>query len=285
MRKTVKVSRQIILSMTKMIAAFPVGIHRSFLTGSGGEFKTARLWQPGDRRPAMAASARTGEPMFRVFEEAKAITVWLVVDHSSSMTFGSNQIKSDAIQSICLALGFSVDNGGDRLGALTFGNKNRLVLEPGPGRSTSLQIIDDIMSEDAVDKDNLLEVLDVLVCKRPTNSLVILLSDFCFDFNRAIQNALLTILTLPRNALLSVVLRDENEEQFSRPRFTADFQDGEGVEMSAIDCRHLPSETLSRADQIKSFLQSAGSEVLFLNTSGNYMKDFAKFFLAKASNV
>lgn len=67
------------------------GRHRSRARGSSTTFAQHREYAPGDdiRRLDWKVLARTDRPIVREYEEETSLTLWLLVDASSSMRFGS----------------------------------------------------------------------------------------------------------------------------------------------------------------------------------------------------
>ena len=106
--------------------------------GDGSELAQIRPYVPGDdvRRIDWNATARTGEPHVRVDVAERALTTWLVLDASASMTFGTaDRRKWDVAEGVALALGQLASRRGNRLGLVTYGDREPArAAATGPGR-------------------------------------------------------------------------------------------------------------------------------------------------------
>ena len=58
------------------------GVYKSNFKGAGVQFKEHRVYQPGDdvRHIDWKVSARMREPLMKLFEEERELTVFLAVD-------------------------------------------------------------------------------------------------------------------------------------------------------------------------------------------------------------
>ena len=65
----------------------------------------------------------------------KALTIWMVLDVSPSMAFGTaDRLKADVAEGIVFVLGHLSARGGNSIGAATFGDRNPQTLLPRGGR-------------------------------------------------------------------------------------------------------------------------------------------------------
>ncbi len=275
MRKLVKRKRNIEITVNKAISSFPLGSHRSLVLGGGGEFQTVREWQPGDKRPSVPATSRLVKPMFKNFEEPKAITVWLLVDNSPSMEFGAVHKKIDIACALCLMFGFSVDNVADRLSAATFGSGKNFFIEPGSGCSVASTIIDLLLSGKEEERnDSITESLALISAREPTNSLVVIISDFGFELSPSTKDYMRRISSLRNSVLLSIVLEDRQEDDFPSSSLMANIYDSESGESLPIDLRSVNTEKSSLINE----LRSLNSYVALVDSNDKHFKRLAKFF-------
>ncbi|WP_041603782.1 DUF58 domain-containing protein [Thioflavicoccus mobilis] len=109
------------------------GGHLSRFRGRGMEFDEARLYQPGDdpRNMDWRVTARAGQPHVKCFREERERPVWLLVDQGPTMRFASRvAFKSVVAARAAALLGWSVTEGGDRLGGLVFDEAHHLEQRP-----------------------------------------------------------------------------------------------------------------------------------------------------------
>lgn len=106
------------------------GEYHSAFKGRGMSFSEVRDYQYGDdiRNIDWNVTARTGEPHVKIYEEERELTLMLIIDFSGSSFFGSrNQLKSQLATEIAAILAFSAMNNNDKVGAIFFAKKCRII--------------------------------------------------------------------------------------------------------------------------------------------------------------
>ena len=74
-------------------------------------------------------TARTGEPHVRLRVAERALTTWILIDVSRSMSFGTqDRTKADVAEGALLAIARLATAGANRLGAITFANDASVAL-------------------------------------------------------------------------------------------------------------------------------------------------------------
>ncbi len=269
--------RNIQIGVAREIHNFSVGIHRSLLFGRGGDFYGVRDWQPGDRHLSIPATIRTSKPMFKVFEEPKSLKVWLLIDNSPSMNFGSEQKKIDIACALCLLFGFSVDSVGDRLSVSVFGSDQPFFTELGLGNDNALTAIDFALSKkhkDGYHTVSISDSLSLITAREPTNSLVIIISDFCFNLPLSAKNHIGHIGSLRNTVLLSIIIGDRQEDDLPKAPLMANVFDSETKKYFPIDLRSAHYEKSSLDEE----LRSLNSYVARVDASDKCFKQLVKFF-------
>jgi uncharacterized protein (DUF58 family) len=116
------------------------GNYLAKVKGRGMEFAEVRHYQPGDdvRTIDWSVTARTGKAHTKLFHEEKERPVFILLDLSDSMIFGS-QFVFKSVQACHLAalLSWQAKQRGDRLGGIVFNQKQVAELKP-TGRSKGL---------------------------------------------------------------------------------------------------------------------------------------------------
>ena len=103
------------------------GGHLSRFRGRGVEFDESRVYLPGDdpRNMDWRVTARTGQAHVKLFREERERPVWLLVDNSAGMRFGTRvAFKSVIAAQAAALLAWAVIDKGDRIGGLVF-DENR----------------------------------------------------------------------------------------------------------------------------------------------------------------
>ncbi len=109
-REILKKVKRIEIRTRGLVDSFFGGEYHSSFKGRGMTFSEVREYQPGDdvRLIDWNVTARSGNPFIKVFEEERELTVFLLVDISSSGSFGSeNYLKKTVGAEIASVLGFS----------------------------------------------------------------------------------------------------------------------------------------------------------------------------------
>ena len=78
----------------------------------------------------------------RVHVPERAVTAWVLLDLSPSMTFGTaDRRKADVAEGVALAVGHLTAQRGNRVGVVTFGGPDDLRLPPAAGRKGLLRLL------------------------------------------------------------------------------------------------------------------------------------------------
>jgi uncharacterized protein (DUF58 family) len=129
--------RALDLSVGRRIRGLVPGEYRAADLGGGFELAQVRPYEPGDdvRRMDWNVTARTTIPHVRVHVPERALTTWLLLDASPSMTFGTaDRRKADVAEGVAIAVGHLATQRGNRLGLVTFGGVADRRLPPAAGR-------------------------------------------------------------------------------------------------------------------------------------------------------
>src|SRR5436305_4179238 len=101
--------------------ALLAGAYHGARPGVGLTFSELRAYEPGDdvRHLDWNATARQGKPYVRRFVEARALTLWLIVDVSASLRFGpEGHSKADRAAQAAALLATAAIRNGDRAGLI-----------------------------------------------------------------------------------------------------------------------------------------------------------------------
>jgi uncharacterized protein (DUF58 family) len=124
------------LAVLRRLDGLLQGDYAGLLPGHGTETGEARPYVPGDdpRRIDWAVTARTSEPHVRDTVADHELELWLVVDTSASLAFGTARTdKRELGWSAAGAFALLAARGGNRIGAVTTGP--RRVFPPRSGRA------------------------------------------------------------------------------------------------------------------------------------------------------
>ena len=195
------------------------GRTRSSILGRGMEYEESRKYAAGDdaRMIDWRVTARTGTAHTKVFREDRQRTVYLLVDMSSTMRFGTRVAFKSVIAAEAAALiSWTALQQGDLVCTVGF---NDSVLKHARSTSNSggllrhfamLSELSSEVSEGSQSKTNLRDACATLKNKIRTGDLVVVLSDFCALTDEDIQS--LEFLG-PRRFLTTCWILDRIERQ------------------------------------------------------------------------
>ncbi|WP_446218953.1 DUF58 domain-containing protein [Micromonospora sp. IBHARD004] len=117
--------RRLELTVTRRLDGLLHGQHRGLLPGPGSEIAGSREYRPGEdevRRMDWAVTARTTVPHVREVDADRELTIWVLVDASPSMEYGTAELdKRELAVAAVAAVGFLTAGVGNRLGAQVLG--------------------------------------------------------------------------------------------------------------------------------------------------------------------
>jgi uncharacterized protein (DUF58 family) len=176
--------RALDLTVGRRVRGLLPGEYRAHDLGGGTELAQVRPYEPGDdiRRMDWNVTARTTVPHVRVHVPERALTAWLLLDVSPSMTFGTaDRRKADVAEGVAVAVGHLATQRGNRLGIVTFGGSRDRRLPAATGRTGLLGLllasrVDAI--EEGIGATSPADALRVANAAVPRGGLVVLVSDF-----------------------------------------------------------------------------------------------------------
>jgi uncharacterized protein (DUF58 family) len=136
--------RRLDFTVSRPIAMRLGGDATSVVRGSGLDLAELREYQPGDdvRYLDWNATARTGRPHVRQTYTERALDVWLLVDVSPSIDWGTaRRTKRSHAEELIAALAQVIGRRNHRLGAMLFAERPLDVLPPATGRFNMLRLL------------------------------------------------------------------------------------------------------------------------------------------------
>ena len=176
--------RALDLTIGRRIRGLLAGEYRAHDLGGGTEIAQVRPYEPGDdvRRIDWNVTARTMVPHVRVHVPERALTAWLLLDVSPSMTFGTaDRRKADVAEGVAVAIGHLTTQRGNRLGVVTFGGARDRRLPPAAGRAGLLGLLLASRVEtidEGVGAISPSDALRLANAASPRGGLVVLVTDF-----------------------------------------------------------------------------------------------------------
>ncbi|OLU17489.1 MULTISPECIES: DUF58 domain-containing protein [unclassified Pseudomonas] len=121
-----------------------IGLHHSKLRGRGVDFDQVRVYQPGDdvRTIDWRVTARTQEPHTKLFHEERERPIYLLVEQSRQLFFGSGLMFKSVLAARAAGLiGWAALGHNDRIGGLVFGGQDNHEIKPRRSKQSLLQLL------------------------------------------------------------------------------------------------------------------------------------------------
>ncbi len=262
------------------------GEYHSAFKGQGMSYKEVREYQPGDdvRFIDWNVSARYAHPYSKVFEEERELSVFLMIDNSASVSFGTHfQRKKDLITEITAVLAFSAVNNNDKVGAILFGDKVKKFIAPKKAKQHTLYIVREMLTNDAVSKQtNYTDAFRMFNNLNRRRSICFLISDFLGNgFEDALRVA------AKKHDVIGIKIYDQLDMQLPDigPLQVVDAETGEQrlIETSNPKVRFEYEKDFHRHnDYVKDVFRKAGADLLHMRAGDDYVKVLQKFFINRS---
>ncbi len=258
------------------------GEYNTAFKGRGMTFSEVREYEIGDdlRTIDWNVTARYNSPFVKVFEEEREITLMLMVDVSSSSSFGTNKrFKRELVSEISAVLAFSAIKNNDKVGVIFFSDKIEKFISPSKGKKHILRIIKEILTfESTSKKTNIKKALEYFNRVTKKRSICFLLSDFFdSDFFEPVK------LSAKRHDLVAVNTLDSRELEIPNVGLLS-LQDSEEDNEILVDSsdrkfrRNFKNKQLSRLETLKKELSLCGADYIQLLTQEDIISPLINFF-------
>ncbi|HEV7515054.1 MAG TPA: DUF58 domain-containing protein [Thermoanaerobaculia bacterium] len=173
--------RRIEIATNRLVDQGVAGDYHSVFKGRGMEFAEVRPYQPGDdvRTIDWNVTARMGTPFVKKYVEERDLTVFLAVDVSGSLHFGSRAIlKREMAAEVAALLAFAAVRNQDRAGAALISDRLELFLPPQRRRTHVLRMVREILDRPARGETDLERGLAGILATLKSRAVLFLISDF-----------------------------------------------------------------------------------------------------------
>jgi len=174
--------RNLEIQSVRLLESLVAGQYRSVFKGPGLEFAEVREYAEGDdpRHIDWNVSSRHGSLYTKTFREERELTLFLVVDLSSSVFSPRGApLLHESVEMLCALFSFAAIRTNDRVGACFFSDRIERWVPPAKGRSHALSLVRDLLSiEPAGTGSNLALALRTTGESLKRRGIVVVLSDF-----------------------------------------------------------------------------------------------------------
>jgi uncharacterized protein (DUF58 family) len=276
------VLRSLDLAVLRRVENLVPGEHLTPQVGAGTELAMIRPYFPGDdvRHIDWNVTARMQEPHVRVHVGERALTTWLVLDTSASMTFGTaDRRKADVAEGVALAIGHVASRRGNRLGVVSFGGETPKVMRPRQGRLGLLQLLAELRAEgedEGAGATSLGSALTGVAAVARARGLLVVVSDFRGERDwESVPRS-----PRARHGVLAVEIRDPRELELTPmgDLWLVDPETGRQLQVNtsrrSVRKRFAEAAAAER-DDVAAALRRAGADHLVLSTAGDWLRDLA----------
>jgi uncharacterized protein (DUF58 family) len=278
------VLRSLDLAVLRRIQSLVPGDHVTPQVGAGTELALIRPYQPGDdvRYIDWNVTARMREPHVRVHVGERAMTAWLMLDVSASMSFGTAlRRKADVAEGVSLAIGHVSTRRGNRLGVVSFGGPEPRVLRPRQGRLGLLGLLAELRAEppaDGTGTTSLGAAAQRMAALARARGLVVVVSDFRGprDWEAGLRSL------RARHGVMAVEVRDPRELELP-PVGDVWMVDPETGRQLVVNTsrrsvrRRFKAAAAAEREEVAAALRRAGVDHLVLSTAGDWLRELAAY--------
>ena len=277
-----QVLRSLDLAVLRRVESLVPGEHLTPQVGGGTELALIRPYRPGDdvRHIDWNVTARMREAHVRVHVGERAMTAWLLLDVSASMTFGTaDRRKADVAEGVALAVGHVATRRGNRLGVVALGGGEPRILRPRQGRLGLLALLHELRAEpeeDGLGATSLGFAVSRTAALARNRGLVVVVSDFRGEPDW--EGPLKALRA--RHGVLAVEIRDPRELELPPvgDLWLTDPETGRQLHVNTNKRRvrkKFAKAAAEEREEVAATLRRVGAEHLVLSTEGDWLKDLA----------
>ena len=270
--------RRIEISTRHLVDQGVAGDYHSAFKGRGVEFAEVRPYADGDEMRAIDwnVTARMGTPYVKRYVEERDLTVFLTVDVSGSLGFGSRTIlKRELAAELAALLSFAAVRNQDRVGAALISDRLELFLRPDRRRTHVLRIVREILTRPAGGRTDLESGLSAALKTLKQRSVLFLISDL---LDSPLQSALKS--AAARHDLIVVEVYDPIDHQ---PPVTSPvvLRDAESGRLATVGGRRTAREHARRRrrerHELLRLIRRLGVDHLEIRTDRPYLGTLIEF--------
>lgn len=271
--------RRLEITTRHLVRDIMAGEYSSAFRGRGVEFAEVREYQPGDdiRTIDWNVTARMGAPFVKKYVEERDLTIFLVVDVSGSLSFGSRAIlKRELAAEIAALLSFAALRNQDRVGAALVSDRLELFLAPRRRRTHVLRMVREVLDRPAQGGTDLERGLEAVLATLKRRSVLFLISDFLGAAPiRALKAA------AARHDLIVVEIVDPRDQEIP-PVGPVVLRDAETGELALVHGKRLArrhaEQRRREREELARLTRKLGVDRLELRTDRPYINTLLAFF-------
>lgn len=271
--------RHIEISTKRLVDQGVAGDYHSAFKGRGVEFAEVRPYIPGDevRTIDWNVTARMGAPYVKRYVEERDLTVFLCVDVSGSLAYGSRAIlKRELAAELSALLAFAAIRNQDRVGAALLSDHLELFLRPDRRRTHVLRLVREVLMRGAEGGTDLERSLWATLKTLKQRSVLFLISDF---LDTTPGNALKAAAARHDVVVLELFDPKDHRPPSAGPVLLRDAETGEvGVVGGKRWAREQAEQRQRQRSEVLALVRKLGVDHLEIRTDRPYLPALVDFF-------
>lgn len=262
--------------------------YREQFQPSGIEFSNLRQYTSGDdaSRIDWKASARSSDLYVKEFDEEMDLDVFILVDVSDSMTFGTaERLKSEYVGLLSSTLAWSSVDIGLDVGLGLYG-EDKVFISPSGDYSQYQLVLEEVTSfENYGGKMDLESALDDVIGQVKNNTALFIISDF-IDVGTGWSDKLTLASNKFKHCMTMMVrdLRDYKLPEAGNFRFKSPYNDETLVANTNSLKENFEEEAKKQEKEIRSKVEDSGSGFVKIDTRDEFTAELANYFQEDKNN-
>jgi len=250
---------------------------------SGVEFSGLRQYLPSDDASRIDWKNSAGKPdlFVKQYEEELDMDIYIIVDASETMTFGTaDKLKSEYSAIVAAALAYASVDAGINVGLGIYGEDSRIIT-PAGGTDQYDRFLDELTDlENYGGKFNLEEALNDTIGQIKENTALFVISDF-LEVEGDDWKSKLTLCNMRFRHVMTIMARDLRDYKLpDSGNFR--FESSDGSEQVVVNTskysQKFNEEAEKQEERLEAKLTETGSSFLKIDTREKFSASFAAFF-------
>ena len=274
----------------RMITSRFIGNYVSVFRGRGLEFRDYRIYTPNDDASLIdwKATARSKKTMIKEFDEERDLTIFFLIDASSSMLLGSTQkLKSEYAAEVIALLSRTILEAGDSFGFCLFTDKPVKTILPDKGIKQFHNFAEIVTNADFYGgKFDLEDALKFIFTILTPGTLVMVVSDF-ITIGETWENYL--ELASRKFQIIGMMVRDPTDAALPKIRgeviVSDPFSDDAMLVEPDLLQEQFKNEVEAEETKIKNIFVKNHSDFFKLKTNIDFIEPLIEFFKMREARL
>ncbi|MFP6904752.1 MAG: DUF58 domain-containing protein [Verrucomicrobiota bacterium] len=271
----------------QVVEGIRIGVHRSPVRGISTEFSAYRQYVPGDevRHIDWKLYARSNRYFVKLFDAETNFVANLLLDASSSMTYGSGKItKLEYAKYMAASLAYLIVDQRDSAGVGVFDGELRQYVEPKSSMSVLANISEQMEKADPQPRTDIAALLHEFAARMTRRGMVMIFSDLLDNTEDFIQG--INHLRFRGHNVVVFHILDPYELEFPLQgmwKFIGLENDGEMItQPSRVRARYL-KELQHFIDTVKGACNRSQADYVLVNTAQPIEQVLSSYLLQRSS--